>query len=747
MKKRIGLLFIVFISMVSFSQEKIKGMIMVKDTQDNVSGLEGVSVYWLGTALGTVTNKKGWFQLPYQKEHTQLVVSYVGRNTDTLTVKSSKTIHHFLKESNSLEEVFLGTRKKSFFKSYLKPINSTEIREAELLKAACCNLSESFETNPSVDVNYTDAVSGNKQIKMLGLRSPYLLITQENIPTVRGASQVYGMSYVPGTWIESIQITKGMGSVVNGFESIAGQINVELQKPSKSAPLYLNMYGSGTGRYELNAHVSRQLSQNWSSGVFLHGNKRARAIDRNRDSFLEVPRSQQINLLNRWQYANLNTGWVHFFDISYLKDRKQSGQVGYDFNRPQWEQDLYGIQLETERVAAFTKTGYVFKDKPYQSFGIQSAYSNHFQKSFFGNKKYDIAHESFYLNSIFQSVLGSTRHKFKTGVSLTYDRYDEHVMLQNYQRNEKSIGGFFEYTYDSLEALILVAGLRVDHHNLLGDFLTPRLHVRYEAWDRGVFKFSLGSGRRASNIFTEYQKIFASARTFEIENFDGPIYGLQPEKAWNYGLSYLQEIELLGKKIDFSMDFFRTDFKKQVVVDYDNSPQKVLFYNLEGASRADAIQLEADFELFPRFDVRFAYKYYDVRMSYKKGLREVPLQVKNRWFSTMSYQTLQNKKGKQWKLDATINWLGTQRLPDTKDNPLEFQLTKNAPAYSLLNAQITRAFSGKFEIYMGGENLGNTTQKNPILGSDRPFGDYFDTTIVYAPVVGRMFYGGLRYKL
>lgn len=747
MKKRIGCLFVVFVSMVSFSQENIKGMIMVKDTQNNVSGLEGVSVYWLGTTLGGITNKKGWFQLPYQREYKQLVVNYVGYKTDTITVKNSKTIHHFLKESNSLEEVFIGTRKRASSKSYLQPVNHIEIREAELLKAACCNLSESFETNPSIDVNYTDAVSGNKQIKMLGLTSPYLLITQENIPVVRGASQAYGMSFVPGTWIESIQITKGMGSVANGFESIAGQINVEIQKPSKSLPFYINMYGSGTGRYELNTHINRQVNKNWSTGLFLHGNKRTTAIDRNRDLFLDVPKSQQINVLNRWQYTNLKTGWVRFFDISYLKDRKESGQVGFDFKRPQLGQDLYGIQLETERVAAASKIGYVFKDKPYQSFGIQSSYSNYVQKSFFGNNKYDIEHESFYVNSIFQSILGSTQHKFKTGISLTYDRYDEQVLLQNYQRNEKSIGGFFEYTYDSLEALILVAGLRMDSHNLLGNFLTPRLHVRYESWDRGVFKFAFGSGRRTANIFTEHQKIFASTRTFEIENSNGAIYGLQPEKAWNYGLSYLQEIQLFGRKIDFSMDFFRTDFEKQVVVDYDSSPQKVLFYNLEGDSRADALQLEADFELFPKFDIRLAYKYYDIKMDYKKGFREVPLQVKNRWFASMSYQTLQNDKGGLWKFDTTINWLGAQRLPDTKDNPLEFQLTKNAPAYSLVHAQITRVFSDKFEIYLGGENLGNTTQKNPVLGSDRPFGDYFDTTIVYAPVVGRMFYGGLRYKL
>jgi outer membrane receptor for ferrienterochelin and colicin len=742
MKHKIVMLLCVFTTFFSNAQSKLKGMVMVQH-EGQMSGLEGASVYWLGTSIGQTTNDKGWFEISLSEQSNKLVISYVGYQTDTITVTSNSELHHLLREDNTLDEVLLETRKKTSSVSFLKPLNTIQINEGELLKAACCNLSESFETNPSVDVNYSDAVTGVKQIKMLGLTSPYLLITQENIPSVRGASQAYGVSFIPGTWISSIQVTKGMGSVVNGFESIAGQINTELKKPKNAETLYLNAYASGTGRFELNTHFNRTMNSKWSTGLYLHTNFNNSGIDRNKDLFLDIPLSKQMNVMNRWQYTDSEKGWVSFIDLKYVNDAKKSGQLGFDFDKTQAEQFLYGVRVNTERFETAAKLGHVFKDKPYQSFGIQTAYSNHKQNSFFGFNNYDINHRSMYVNSIFQSILSSTQHKYKTGINFTHDTYDEKVLLNNYQRNESSIGAFFEYTYDSLGDLILVAGLRIDKHNLLGWFATPRLHIRYEAWNKGVFKFAIGSGRRNANIFAENQKVFATSRDFHIEKNHNKAYGLTEEIAWNYGVSFLQELELSGKPLIFSADFFRTSFSNQTIVDYDNSHQTVLFYDLNGKSFSDAFQVEVAYEISGNMDLKMAYKNNNVKIAYKSGVLQKALQPKQRFFANLGYETKSNDKENFWKFDLTYNRVGEQRI----SNSSHYRFPEYSKAYDLLNMQVTKIFSKKFEVYMGGENITNYTQVNPVLGSDKPFDEGFDTSLVYAPVVGSMYYGGLRYKL
>jgi outer membrane receptor for ferrienterochelin and colicin len=746
MKKRILFLFTIFIPLLSFSQDDFKGMVMVKDESNAISGLPGASVYWLGTTTGVVSNPKGWFQIPLSPKSTKLVISYVGYKSDTVSVKKGKVLHHILREIGGLDEVVIKTRKQTTSTSFFAAMNTITINESELLKAACCNLSESFETNPAIDVSFSDALTGTKQLKMLGLKSPYLLITQENIPSVRGASQVFGMSFIPGTWIESIQVTKGMGSVVNGFESISGQINAELKKPRTKEETFVNLYASATGRLELNTHLTRKISKNWNSGLFVHGNQRTTKIDTNNDGFLDVPLAKQINIMNRWQYANPLSGWVSFIDFKYLKDEKQLGEVDFVPETDAFTTTSFGSEIKSQRFEAAAKLGYVFKEKPYQSIGVQTALSRHIQDSYFGFNRYDITHNSVYVNSIFQSILGSTQHKFKTGASFTHDGYVEQVNAVQYLRNENSVGSFFEYTYDNLGNFTLIAGIRLDYHTTIGTFVTPRLHLRYEPWEAGVFKFAVGKGKRIGNIFAENQKMFGSSRNILIEAGSNGVYGLQPEEAWNYGVSYLHKYSLFGREGSVAVDYFITDFVNQVVVDYDQSAQEVSFYNLNGSSTAKSFQLEINYELLNKLDLRFAYKNNDVKMNYKKGYLQKPLQPKNLFFANVGYETTKRKEA-LWKFDVTYNWLGEQRIPDTSLNPEKYQLADWSKAFSLVNAQVTYVISKKLEVYAGGENLTNVKQEQPILASEDPFGEYFDTTFVYAPIVGTMLYGGLRFKI
>ena len=716
-------------------------------------GIPGATVNWLHTNIGAITNDKGRFTIPYKKEYKKLVVSYIGYITDTINISNLTPLRHFISSESTLKEITIRSKRDAIQKSLFATANTFTVNNDELLKAACCNLAESFETNPSIDVSFSDALTGTRQIQMLGLKSPYLQIMQENIPSIRGASQAFGLTFTPGTWVESIQITKGAGSVVNGYESISGQINAELVKPFSDNKFFLNAYSSLNGRLELNTHFNQRVSEKWQTGLYIHGNYRGEKFDNNNDNFLDAPLANQINVMSRWQYTDAQNGWVSFITARFLNDEKQTGALNFNPetdrispNSTIKSNEVWGSEIDTKRFETSLKLGYVFPELPFQSFGLQIAYSNHQQDSYFGINVYDIKHESMYSNLLFNSIIGDTRSKFKTGINFTHDSYNELINTSNYNRKENAIGAFFEYAFDNLEDFSLTAGIRIDRHNLLGTFMTPRIHLRYVPWEKGVFRASAGRGKRSANIFAENQQLFASSRKINIDDIGGNIYGLNPETAWNYGVSYLQKFKLFDKKGDITFDFYRTDFNNQVVVDWEN-PQEISFYDLDGKSIADSFQVEINYELVKSLKLRTAFKYFDIRTDYNSGNLQKPIQPNNRFFANISYETIAKSNGTQWKLDVTFNNIGKQRLPNTTTNPIQYQLPEYSERYSLLNTQITKVFSKSFEIYLGGENLTNVQQIKPILGSDAPFGPNFDTTIVFAPIFGRAVYAGLRFKI
>ena len=733
-----------------FCQDAISGRILEANTENEARGLAGANVYWLDTEAGTVTDLDGSFTLVYKPEYTKLVVSYIGFKTDTLTVNAPKTITHWLEPKGDLEAVTVKSRKQTTTPSYFKATNVIHVSSDELLKAACCNLSESFETNPSIDVNFADAISGTRQIKMLGLTSPYILMTTENIPSVRGAAQAYGLSFIPGTWVESIQITKGAGSVVNGFESIAGQINAELVKPATDNALFVNLYAATSERVELNTHVSTKVNDQWYTGLYIHGNRHNKRHDNNNDGYMDRPIFNQINVMNRWQYVDTEKGFVSFINLKFLNDDKQTGALDFRPETDKLTTTSWGSEIGSRRFEISAKFGYVNPEIPWQSLGVQTAFSNHKQNSYFGLNSYDIEHNSVYANAIYNSIISDSRHKIKTGISYTYDAYDEWVDTQalrsDFERTEGSVGAFFEYSFNNLELFTLTAGVRIDHHNLLGTFVTPRLHARYSPWSKSAWRASFGRGKRSANIFTENQQLFATSRAVNIINSGGAIYGLDPEIAWNYGVSYLQGFNLFGRKADITFDYYKTDFKNQVVVDWEN-PAEVSFYNLNGKSFANSFQAELNYDVFENFDLRLAYKYYDVKTDYNLGRLERPLNPKQRVFVNLGYETPHDEDVfRYWTFDATFNWLSDQRFASTLANPVAYQLPDRTPTVATLNAQVTKVFSPKFEVYLGGENVTNLRQSNPILGADDPFGAHFDSTFVYGPIFGSMYYIGLRYK-
>lgn len=617
------------------------------------------------------------------------------------------------------------------------------IDKKELLKAACCNLSESFETNATVDVSFSNAVTGTKQLKMLGLDQKYTSLTKELLPEIRGLASAYGLNFIPGRWIESIQLTKGGSTVTNGYESITGQINTELLKNSKEPETSLNLFSDFNGRAEANITSVSPINEKWSQTFLLHGNGTFGNTDMNNDGFLDRPKGTQINAAYLLNYNDLEkSGFGSHFGINFLRDERTAGQTAFNKQLDQSKQPAYGVGIDISRFQVWNKTGYVFKGKPYQSLGWMNQYVYHQQDSFFGLRNYSGKQQTYYSNLIFESIIGNTNHKYKAGASFMYDSYDETYLLDQFKRNEIVPGVFAEYTLTGLK-YTLVAGARADFHNLAGTQFTPRLNFKYDFTPQTILRLSAGRGFRTANVFAESQQYFASNRTIEILQNGGNIYGLKPEIAWNYGASLQQEFKLFGRKSSIVADFFRTDFQNQVLVDLDRSPQQLTFYNLEGKSFANSLQTQWDFTPFKNFDVRLAYKYYDVQADYIDGRRDVPFMAKNRGFVNLAYATNKNNNGGFWSFDTTLNWVGKQRLPNTSSNPTEFQLPTYSESYALLNAQISRNFNKKIRAYVGGENLTSYYQKNAIVDFKNPFGNYFDGGMVYAPIMKANYYVGL----
>ncbi len=736
--KRLFYLIILLLYADSIIAQNISGKIVGTDDKGKKEVLPGANVYWQGTNIGTTTDLDGKFQIANPDTiPSQLIVSMMGFLNDTISVtQPNQTVDVVLKNSVTLTAVEVSEKQSTTLNKLFTPINTEVISGKELLKAACCNLSESFSTNASVDVAFTDAVSGAKKIQMLGLDGVYTQILSENMPMLRGLSAAYGINYIPGTWIENILVTKGTGSVVNGYESISGQINLEFLKPQEQKNrVFINVYGNQKGRAEANLHLAKKINTKLSTMLFSHASSNTMKQDMNKDGFLDMPLTQQYNVFNRWDFHN-QKNFEAQFGIKGLYETRQGGQTNFVYAPERDSSNNYGIGINTKSLEYFSKTGFMFPSKPYKSVGIQTSGKWQEQDMYFGLRDYKGVQKNFYANVIYANIINNTNHKYKLGASYLLDDYNEKFNDTAFARTESVPGVFAEYTYSNPEKISLVAGVRADYHNIHGMFYTPRLHLRWNATKKTTFRLSGGRGFRTSNVFVENQSVFASSRQIVMNE------KLNPEIAWNYGVSANQQFKLFDHEAFINVDFFRTDFENQVIVDLDQHVNKVVFYNLKGESYSHSLQVDMGLEPIESFAVKLAYKWYDVKTTYNYELMDKPYVPKHRVMVNLAYATYMEK----WKFDFTTNWLGQSRIPSTVLSPVEYQLPKKSKEYFLLNAQITKKFR-KFETYLGCENILNYTQKNPIVASENPFGPNFDASMIYAPVEGRVIYVGLRMEI
>lgn len=726
---------------------QITGKIVEVSQKKDTTVVPGVTLVWDKSYIAATSDKNGDFTIATSSLSNKLIINAVGYKRDSIIVTdSTKFLLLVLKSGVDLQEIEIVYYSTGTEISYLNPIKTEILTERSLMKAACCNLSESFETNPSIDVNFADAVSGTKQIQMLGLSGQYAQITKENMPYMRGLAGNYGLTFIPGTWIQSIQLSKGAGSVVNGYESFTGQINTELQNPEHSDKLNFNAYGNENGRNEYNLNLSGRINEKFAVGILSHASFNPLAQDLNKDGFADIPTGKQYNIMNKYAY-NTGKGFEAQFGGSYMKDTRDGGQFKEMIKNYTDSVPLYKIGIDNERWELYSKTGFVFAKKPGTSMGLQLSYLNHDQINFYGNNKYSGAQKTFYANYIFQGILRTTSNTYKVGASFLNDDVNETFRLFKYKRLEQVAGTFLEFAHNSGEKFNLVAGIRADYHNYYGVFFTPRLHLRYAFTQNSVLRFSGGRALRTANIFADNAYLMASSRDWLVESADLALpYGLKPEVGYNYGLNFTQKFKINYRDAYITLDVYRTDFTDQVVVDVDNNTQQVLIYNLDGPSYSNTMQFEFNMEPKKRFYIKTAYRYVDTKVNYKQGLLQKAMVSMHRAFINLSYET----KNSHWQFDFTTQYNGQKRLPATDSNPLDYQRASYSPQYFNLMGQITyltKINRADFNIYLGVENALDYKQTNPIVSSEMPFNKYFDASMVWGPIYGRMLYLGLRLKI
>ena len=639
---------------------------------------------------------------------------------------------HFDIKEYELETVVV-TRSRGAHNMRTRIIPTTRITSHELSKAACCNLSESFTTNPSVDVSYSDAATGAKQIKLLGLSGNYVQMLTENFPNLRGLASTYGLNYIPGTWIEGIMLSKGAASVLNGYESITGQINVELKKPSHSERLAVNLFAGDEGRFEANITSGIRLNPYLSTGILAHATENTIEQDHNNDGFLDQPKVRQYQLFNRWEYEQEN--YHGQIGLKALYEERNSGQT-------KKIADPYKIGIETNRYEFFMKNGYVFDHEKEKSIALITSASLHKQDAFYGNRLYDAKQTNLYANLIFATKLND-HHKISTGASLNSDLFDEKYQaesfpLEIFERNEVVPGVFGEYTMNLHDHFTLLLGLRGDHSNLFGFFVTPRTHIKYEATDFLHLRASAGKGYRTPNILAENSFLLAGNRQIKNINL---LQDLKQEEAWNYGMNLSFYIPIGHKELTLNAEYYRTDFNQQVVVDMDSDPHSVSFYNLDkGRSFANSVQIEASYEITRNWTTTLAHRIQDTKTTIGGVLREKPLTSRYKSLLTTSYHT----PNKDWQFDFTAQLNGGGRMPDPDlINPL---WNKEFKSFEQLQAQITRYFK-TWSVYVGSENITGFVQKNPIISANDVNSPNFDASMIYGPLMGRMFYVGFKWCL
>ncbi|MBO4232696.1 MAG: TonB-dependent receptor [Bacteroidales bacterium] len=752
MKKRLLYILCLFSICGNAFCQTFSGRVLEYGQDGGLTPIFGAMLQWKGTAVGGITDNDGHFAFDKTAITDTLIIIYQTYQNDTIKVPETQNeMEIILSAAHTLDAASVTAHGGAYIS--VKPILTSVITSEGLRKAACCNLSESFESSIAVDVEYSDAISGAKQISMLGLAGIYSQILLENVPYIRLLANQFGLGFIPGTWMESISISKGTASVTNGFEAISGQIDVEYKKPeTNDEKLFINLFGSsmGKGELNLNSRFDASKSGNASGMVLLHTEGQFAKMDMNKDNFLDVPRNYQVNAMNRWDY-DIPDKLEGRTMIGYLWEDRIGGEKNFSPKNRFAEDSLYGIRIKTNRLDVITKNGFLLKGE-HESVGTILSFTFHDTRSYFGFKDYNAQQLSGYVNILYSNKFGKKeQHKLTVGGSVQADNLKDELNGLNTTlfsltgtRFQAIPGIFAEYSFIIDEKLVVMPGLRFDYDTYNSQlYWTPRLHLKWQVAPNSSFRISAGKGYRSANVLIENLSLLASNRALVQTDKK-----LKPEQAYNASISFVQSFMMKGGKSMFTIDYYYTHFTEQVIVDLDMDAHSVFFYNLNGDyngsdNRSYSHSAQAELTLYPieRLEIILAYRYNNVRQSTGGAMRDKALASPHKAVLGLGYATRFNK----WKFNTTLQYNSSMRVPEMTGNA-SAELPAHSPDYFIWNAQITHKYKA-WEFYIGGENLLNYKQKNPIIAADQPFGEDFDTSVIYAPITGIMGYAGIRFTM
>lgn len=722
----------------------VKGVV----TNDEDIILPGAQLWFAGAeASATFTNTFGDFSLPWNEGDSPrtLIIRFVGYQPDTLTITGPQYIHVKLAANSDLETVVVGGRREGQYISGLTPVKTEVISAAELSKGACCDLAGCFNTNATVQSSVTNVITNTKELRILGLGGVYNQVLLDGFPLFQGLSYTYGMSALPGALIENIYISKGANSVLQGWDGISGQINIETWQPDACPSWFANVYMNSFGEKQANIYTS-QKGKNASNLIAFHTVQPANRIDRDKDGFLDLPLLTRYSVYDRFHWRDeAANGFSLKAGFRLIIENRVGGQKGYSRKDHEGSNSVYGQSIKYNQPEAWAKLAYRF-DERRRIVGFFSG-QYHDQDAWYGLLRYTAA-QTLAQGTVQYEQESANGDNLKVGVSLRHLDLDEELrFISNplnlpqggmYARTDWIKGVFAErqsYFFD--DKITWILGARVDHHQEFGWQFTPRTLLKYDPVAGTSVRASAGWGWRMANVFSENVFLLASNRQVL---FPEP---LQPEKALNWGVNITHAITIGALSGRIGADYYETAFRNQIFPDYNRSPLIAVVENYSGRSVSRAFQTDLDLNHPSGLQFKLAYNFLDVFREKADGSKEVlPFNPEHRILCVISMAPVD----KPWQADLHWHGYGKQRLPDTDQNPELFQRESASDPYSLTTAQFTWRFT-KWEIYGGCENIFDFRQKQPILSWQDPFGPYFDTSSAWGPTKGREFYLGLRWKL
>ncbi|MAT38973.1 MAG: TonB-dependent receptor [Ectothiorhodospiraceae bacterium] len=730
----------------AFAQGELRDGHVFEIVDGDTVALVGAHVFWIGDhEHGRMTDEAGYFQLHMPDgDERRLVASYVGYEPDTLVPPAEQThIDFYLEGIREIGEVVVEAEASSSFISKEHDLKTEVVTELELQRAACCDLAGCFSRTTGVDNEAADVITDTKQLKMLSVDGVYTQVLIDNIPWMtNGLNTRFAVSHIPGTQLDKIAVSKGLGSVLQGYESISGQVNAILKDAEADNLAMFNMFANSFRESQYNLNAVQKVGD-WNAILTAHSTQEAGKVDGDGDSFLDVPLVTRYMIYNKWKYESSENETESYTAVKFLDEQREGGQGGFSSERDRGTVNAYGQSLNTRRFDAYHKTSIDLGDE--SSLEFLASASTHTMDSYFGTTEY-IADQ--------QSVYGDVRYRFITsevnqitvGTGYRYLGLNEDIsFLQNphaktydgmYETDESIIGVFAEnkhYFFD--DALLFTVGLRTDYHNKYDLLVTPRVLAKYVFDDFTTLRASAGMGYRSPHIFSEQFYLMASWRDIEIDP------AMDIEEAFNYGVNFTHQFDAFAVPMTFGLDLYRTEFTNQIRADYDADPSKILFTNLDGRSISNSVIVEVSADPMPGLDLKSSYTFSDVYEENGDKRDYIEFVPKHKVLGTVSYEFVEG-----WRADGSVEWMGSQILPNTEAYPEQFQIPHASENFTMLGFQLTRTWEF-FDTYAGVENILDHRQENPILNAQNPFERYFEPTFVWGNVKGREFYAGIRWRI